>query len=282
MSTRKFPKSIPSTAIGELDFEVGFALENVQGITNDSELLCSICHALPRRPLELRCGHFFCHTCITQLIVVSNGARRRLLPSGHQKAACPICRKEFSVLDITDESNFQTTFLRLFNAIRVRCPFGCDYEGDPKTMDKHQRYSCPERPIRCPNYLCPVIGTATVVENGHYADCEYYRLFCPRCTLAVPHDELETHDCVKRQQQALNKFYQHFLSHGGKINPLCVPGKAGAPMYVISFHERDDFQDKVKDDGEESDMSDSDVTALENMLPLPDYDAAILDDLASQ
>lgn len=276
-ANRNFPKLLPTTVVGELDFEVGFPLDHVKNLTIGSDLLCGICRGVPRHPLELKCGHFFCRTCINQLMAVTNRAKRRKLLTFHEKADCPLCRKQFTAFDITDDRNFQSTLTRLFLSIRVLCPFDCGFESEPRRMDEHQVKQCPNRPIRCPNYLCPVMGTAKEVETEHFQTCQYYRLFCPRCQLAVRQDELETHDCLKRQQQALYKFHQHFLSHGGKINPLCVQGPAGKALLYIPWGERDEYEEKAKDEYLEIDMSDSDVSNLEDMLPLPIPEPSYLD-----
>ena len=257
--TRQFPPKVPNIHAGSLEFERGYPVQCVEDLTEDSLLLCGICHMLPRNPIELECcGHLFCFPCLNQLVSIKNAFKNTF--RHYQKANCPICRTEFSSLEYTRIAHLPSTLGRMYHSLEVNCPLQCGFKSDPIKMDEHQLYECNQRLIKCPNHKCDVVIIAQKLENVHFPKCSLYLVHCPQCKLPVSQSTLHSHNCMNRLKEALTDIYKYFHSHNKIIPPSIRIGQSAAPLYSITDVNRQKYLDVAKAEYHESDAEDEEDT----------------------
>ena len=251
---RQFPGRVPNVNVGSFDFESGYYLHRVEGISEDSQLICQVCNKVAKEPIEMEsCGHLFCMACIKTVLAVSNHNSKN--PHWTQRANCPICRHSFTVMDYHMIADRPSTIARLYNSLSVTCSMECGFKASPNKINKHEVFDCTIRPIRCPNYQCPVVRSADKLMTNHFPSCNLYRVYCPQCNLAVRQNMLKKHDCIAHLKDALKNFYQFFNSHCKIIPPLSRFGPGGEPLYDIQIENHLKYLDQYANEENLSDMS---------------------------
>ena len=143
------------------------------------DLRCPICLHVLTDPVQTRCGHRFCRTCIQRLLAGD---------SGGNSAVCPIDREP-----LPQENIFPDNAVRLqINRLRVRCPHykkGCGWVGDRSDRQTHLQ-SCTH------SYgSCKLCGERLALRHlsDHYEVCPRRPVQCDYCTATMPHCDLLEH-----------------------------------------------------------------------------------------
>ena len=198
----ELPPRLPHTCVNKDDFEMGFDEKYIEGGIKQNCFLCAVCQCFPRHPCFLEtCGHLYCEICIKKHFQFNKSLQPPFLTI--HSAACPVCKERFRLGDVTPNENFQQWALTVYKSIEVKCPQECGFKGNAFQVDDHQVYECPKRPIRCPNSSCTFVASAEVLESTHFAKCPFLRVFCGKCNLPVPANQLQSHDCIRLLQEAL-------------------------------------------------------------------------------
>ena len=273
---RQLPQRLPIVWAGTYDFEVGFAKEYAVGGKVPVQLLCSICNGIPRDPIELiACGHYMCRACVDHLI----GARSEMVCERNEitnEGNCPVCQKRFTSLSgIRPLSDFQPTLRSLYNEIRLRCPFGCGFEGNVKASDDHSVYECPERFIRCPNFNCFIALPSKNMARKHFNKCKKYRTYCSDCRLPISDTLNANHNCLDHYQKVVDDFYRFFRSRGRRIHPLLLKGEPNMPLFELQTMNRQRHGRDAQLEVDPGDMKDCDVVESKESLS----DLCILDEI---
>jgi hypothetical protein len=208
LSALSFPKRLQCTEIktNTTTFQKGFEEKYVQGGLQSSRFVCSICHGVPRFPWSIdRCEHIFCEDCLYRHY---DGATDFKKWYGANK--CPVCVNTYNQGTVKVFCRMDKETQALFQSIQIRCPFECGQLGSPLEIDEHQVYSCPNRTIVCPNLGCKQSGPAKDISEQHFPHCEKLRVYCYRCQLPVPVQVLNTHNCKRRQKDAVRSMFVCF------------------------------------------------------------------------
>lgn len=254
-----FPQRLSNNQMNKPEFESGFSEESLPGGFPSNHYMCSICHGLPRHPVSLdKCGHMFCELCIKEHFRTQ--ARQHSLFSGIKGAPCPNCKGEYTMMNVVGLDRFQSWPHMLFNAITVKCPYTCGFSGTAYMTDEHQVYTCPKRPIDCPNVGCAFQGPAKDVEENHFQTCEQMQIYCEKCRLPMLLKDKPKHDCYARQTAALDALYKRMISVGVVIPKSHRKGEgnvdwAGGKKRMARQRLFNTLPDE--DDGEEDDDDDA-------------------------
>lgn len=185
------------TQYGSTEFEVGFAPEALQLVTSDSnpesscKFICSICKGIPRYPTELRkCGHLFCSFCIHHTL-----RQRGNIGIATVSAACPMCKRQFTLGDICEIESSSRFLFRLYTELDIRCTHGCSHTCSPPAMLEHETWQCRRRRVRCPNSACNHESSDEDMER-HLETCQQRIVYCTGCRLPKRVSDV-THDCIR-------------------------------------------------------------------------------------
>ena len=252
-TTRQFPPMVPTVLAGTIEFESGYPFENVEGLNEHLDLICGVCHMLPKNPIETyRCSHIFCKACIQKATGVAN-------PNYTSNAICPMCRSSFQVISNILYRITNTALTNLYNSLVIKCSLCSLYKAGLKDLDHHEVFECPARPIQCPNTDCTVILPADELITTHFQTCKYYSKNCEKCHLPVRISEFNTHDCKHRLWDALYKFQMFFNKNRKEAPPLSKLGVGGTTHYHIHLINREGFLAKYKDEYIECKMIDDET-----------------------
>lgn len=211
ISIPKCPEQLVNVEVNKPEFETGFEEKYVVGGFLSNWYQCSICHGFPRRPATLiKCGHLFCETCLKALFETNTWMHAHAFENYDLTCFCPMCKKEFNRLDVYCFEAFQHWPKCLFLSISIQCPYECGFIGNAVVVDEHQVYHCKNRTVACPHLDCPVQLKAGEIEK-HYLECEFRRVFCKTCKLAVLASQERTHNCVEALQTALLSMTHYVL-----------------------------------------------------------------------
>ena len=254
-STREFPSNIPSALAGNLDFECGYPIENVEGLSDYSDIICGICHLLPRNPIEtFPCYHLFCKACIQQATGLVNIDQLR--------AKCPMCRSAIQTILPVFNRGRTSALTNIYNSLKIKCTQCWDYKAGIIELDHHEMFECPARPIKCPNPGCSVVLPAEQMISSHFQKCLYYSVYCLRCQLPVRVKQFPSHDCKQLLITALMKFYKFFDKHKKPIPYLSKNETLAKLAYNFPPIIRQRFLDSCKKDYIEEDLSASDMLMI--------------------
>ena len=222
-STRQFPNKVPTVLAGRGDFESGYSIDNVEGLSNYTYILCSLCKKVPRQPYELDiCGHLFCRSCLLKLEITNQ-----------QFGQCSVCDKEALCSTKLLSKKQPTALGRIFHSLLIKCKHGCGYKSGPMELEEHELFGCDLRPIKCPNPGCEVVLPAQHLITEHFQTCKCYHVFCKGCFLAVSISELHTHDCLQRIRDALNDYYAYFNMYRKRLPSFSTIGPPGTEFFDI-------------------------------------------------
>ena len=196
------PKRLPPNADNMEQFETGFDETLVKGGLEESVWMCSICRGLPRHPATIDgCGHLFCEGCIRQHYMMTKRPDPSFLTI--EDASCPNCKQKFHYGDLKTWDLVDAWSKMVYQTKEVSCPFKCGFVGSPFDADDHQFYTCPLRPIKCPNNGCSLVDKASHLESEHYPHCPFLRMYCSNCRLPVQRSQRGKHNCIGALQGAL-------------------------------------------------------------------------------
>ena len=196
-------RNMPNVSVGDLDYEQGFDEALLQNPDFADAFSCPICIGIPRHPIYLaKCQHFFCECCIQNHFNTS----ARIPPTSLLKSAeCPCCTAWFLRSEAIPFEQFNFAMKKVYHLVKVKCPYGCAFIGDPQEMDDHQSYVCENRIIKCPNPGCDEKMTYEILVRDHFLTCPKRMIFCKGCLLPVP-IQLETiHNCKERMVTAMKR-----------------------------------------------------------------------------
>ena len=268
---RIFPSSVPTVLAGTIEFESGHPFENVEGLDEHSDLICGVCHMLPRNPIEtIRCSHIFCKACIQK-------ATGHVNPN--YNGNCPLCRSPINVISNILHRISPTALTNIYNSLRIKCSLCYVHKAGLQDMDHHQMFQCLARPIQCPNKGCVVILPAGELIGSHYQTCKFYSRYCEKCHLPIRITEYNAHDCKQRLWDALYKFHKFFNSQRKEQPILTKFGAAGTSHYDIPLVNRDWFLVKYKEEGLDREMTDDstpvNIIQKGNVLQIEDHEPSL-------
>ena len=193
---------LPNVKMTDEDYDSGFDQSLIENWDLAGAFQCSICLCIPRHPIYLDgCCHWFCECCIEKHFRINEAMGN----DDEVGAQCPLCKsdKRYNVFYTVPFETLITPLQRLYRAIRVKCPYGCEMKGDPIEMDVHQTFDCVKRMVHCPNPKCNVIDTFEHLMSEHFQICPNRNIYCCLCNLPVPETERNSHSCVQRQAQTI-------------------------------------------------------------------------------
>lgn len=199
----KYPNDLPNIDVSKEEFESGFEEKYVVGGFPSNWYQCSICQGYPRRPVSLmKCGHLFCESCLKSLFDTSSWLHPHAIDNFDRTTFCPMCKKEFSILEVYVFDAFQQWPKCLYLSITIQCPYECGFSGNAIQVDDHQVFHCKKRTVACPHLDCTVQLKAEEMEK-HVFECDFRRIFCKICKLPVFATQEKMHNCLETLQSAL-------------------------------------------------------------------------------
>lgn len=174
-----------------------------------SSHLCTLCAHIPRHPMQLPCGHYFCHSCIMDHSSTDRNYQaakfkmRKFAGRLSIKPRCPKCYERYEIGELRDPEQFDKTTRDELMSMRIKCPGGCGFEGHAIQLNHHTKFACPRRIIRCPNHGCATRGPAAELEREHFTECCYHRHFCVKCRFPVFSNDNTPHDCFDEMERAI-------------------------------------------------------------------------------
>jgi len=200
MDSHILPADLPNTKLNDYNYEQGFDEQLLINSEFADCFSCPICHGIPRNPIELTlCGHFFCECCIDKQFTS--------LPYYHEDEYptinCAVCKTPFHQLHALPFERFHAPMKKAYHLVRLRCPSGCPFIGDPQEMDRHQSFQCDLREVRCPSIGCEVTMPFHQLRDEHVALCPKLMIYCDSCLLPVKREQLKEHNCKERMAAAI-------------------------------------------------------------------------------
>eukprot|EP01041_Mallomonas_annulata_P010707 gene10707-22356_t len=153
-------------------------------ITENNDLICSICMDVFKDPTQCPSGHLFCRTCIVEVLKKS--------------ASCPICRAVLTV-----ESLCANLFVKNFiSKMSIQCSTAilnennpiesnCQWKGTLAALEEHTK-SCEFVEIGCANNGCKIKIPRREMTT-HSTLCQYRRAICTYCEVTFQAFELQGH-----------------------------------------------------------------------------------------
>lgn len=153
------------------------------------DIVCSICHAVLLHPVETKCHHLFCQTCLNTAL--------------NSKPECPNCRGALFPADADQAARAPIPLLKhsnplafrsLFGTVKVHCPVskedGCPWQGEYTAMDDHVASSCSQTIVSCPDCRAEMRRKCL---SGHQQECVRRPVPCPLCTKVFPLAKISVH-----------------------------------------------------------------------------------------
>ncbi|KAM5329701.1 LOW QUALITY PROTEIN: RING finger protein 151 [Glossophaga mutica] len=153
----------------------------------DSNLLCSVCHGVLKKPVRLPCSHVFCKKCILRWLA--------------REKTCPCCRKEVKRKKMVHMNKLRKTIGRL----EVKCKnaeAGC-LVTCPLAHRKGHQNSCPFELMACPNEGC-IVRMPHEALAEHWQHCQHdTQQRCPLgCGATLDPAERVRHNCHLELREA--------------------------------------------------------------------------------
>jgi len=200
MESRILPADLPNCKLNDYNYEQGFD-EQLLIISEFADCFsCPICHGIPRNPMIIKkCGHFFCECCIEKQFEAANLQDI----DGRGVIQCAVCKWHFNEMSVLPFESFYTAMKKVYHLVRLRCPNGCPFIGDPQELDRHQSFQCDLREVRCPSIGCEVTMPFHQLRDEHVAVCPKLMIYCESCLLPVKREQLKEHNCKERMAAAI-------------------------------------------------------------------------------
>ena len=199
MDSRILPADLPNSNLNDYNYEQGFDEQLLVNSEYADCFSCPICHGIPRNPVIIKlCGHFFCECCLKKQFLPVN-----YVPDDPDMIQCAVCKGCFQQSHLIAFEDFYTPVKKAYHLVRLRCPNGCPFIGDPQEMDRHQSFQCDLREVRCPSIGCEVTMPFHQLRDEHVAVCPKLMIYCNSCLLPVKHEQRNQHNCKERMAAAI-------------------------------------------------------------------------------
>jgi len=200
MDSRILPADLPNTKLNDYNYEQGFDEQLLINSEYADCFSCPICHGIPRSPVIIKkCGHLFCECCIEKQF---EAAKLQDI-NGRVLIQCAVCKGHFNDMSVLPFESFFTAMKKAYHLVRLRCPSGCPFIGDPQEMDRHQSFQCDLREVRCPSKGCEVTMPFHQLRDEHVSVCTKLMIYCESCLLPVTREHLKKHNCKERMAAAI-------------------------------------------------------------------------------
>ena len=136
MDTRILPADLPNSKLNDYTYEQGFDEHLLVNSEFADCFSCPICHGIPRSPVIIKfCGHLFCEGCTQKQF---EAAKNEDEEEDSDVIQCAVCKGHFQPFHLLAFEYFYTAVKKAYHLVRLRCPNGCPFIGDPQEMDGHQ------------------------------------------------------------------------------------------------------------------------------------------------
>lgn len=187
-------------------------------VTNN-HMICPICLAICRDPIEVPCcHHWFCTFCF--LLYMRSTTTQYKLETRHLSGSpeslythlslqCPYCKVDFKFHSIQRLENLSNdTRLEYFEQ-KVKCPNKCGYKGSIGGMEIHQFHLCRRRKLFCPNFQCPERLMEAGKLRAHFLKCIYKRVHCLNCGYPMSVRKRRNHNCARALAGLIKNFQKN-------------------------------------------------------------------------
>ena len=200
MDSRILPTDLPNNELNDYSYQQGFDEQLLINSEYADCFSCPICHGIPRNPVIIKhCGHFFCECCVEKQQASVNADYHEI----QGWLQCAVCKKEFHPHDSLPFEKTITSFKKVYHLVRLRCPYGCNFIGDPQEMDRHQSFQCELREVNCPSVGCKMALPFHQLRDEHVAVCPKLMIYCQSCLLPVKREQVPQHNCKERMAIAI-------------------------------------------------------------------------------
>ncbi|XP_020607916.1 TNF receptor-associated factor 4-like [Orbicella faveolata] len=159
----------------------GYRLASLDKKTIDDKYFCSSCELLLREAMQTSCGHFYCQSCLANLIQ-------------DQVTVVMICLKDGKSLRPNEV--FADKFMRReILAIVVHCTFkddGCIWKGEVRHLENHTN-SCEFLKIPCVHPECGVLVKKADLTRHLESECLYRLEKCDLCQRKIVLSRMKNH-----------------------------------------------------------------------------------------
>jgi len=200
MDSRILPADLPNSKLNDYNYEQGFDEQLLINSEFADCFSCPICHGIPRNPVIIKhCGHLFCECCLEK----QASSDTPQFPDVPGWLKCAVCKLQFIPSTLIPFEHFHPPMKKAYHLVRLRCPSGCPFIGDPQEMDRHQSFQCDLREVRCPSIACEVHMPFHQLRDEHVALCPKLMIYCESCLLPVKREQLKEHNCKERMAAAI-------------------------------------------------------------------------------
>ena len=194
------PVGIPNSQVNKFPYEQGFDEKLLLNSEQADCYQCAICQGIPRHPVLLHpCMHFFCEACIERQAETGPPENFHKFPF----VVCAVCKKNSFIEQIIPLERSCPLIKKGYHLVKLNCPLGCGFIGDPLEMDEHETFDCELREVVCPSPGCGVKMTYKQMNDEHIQSCPKVLIHCNTCLLPVKRARLSSHNCVKRMAIAM-------------------------------------------------------------------------------
>ncbi|CAH3023646.1 unnamed protein product [Porites evermanni] len=151
----------------------GYHLANPDNAKIDAKYFCSYCQLLLREAMQTSCGHFYCQSCLGNLIQ-------------DQLSGVMVCLVDQKHLQKNEV--FPDNFMRreVF-ALVVFCTFmedGCKWKGEVRNLEAHTN-GCEFLKLPCVHPECGVLVKKADLPEHLENECLYRLVKCPLCHASI-------------------------------------------------------------------------------------------------
>ncbi|XP_046855642.1 TNF receptor-associated factor 6-B-like isoform X3 [Xenia sp. Carnegie-2017] len=142
----------------------------------DPKFFCTYCYLLLVNPMQTKCGHLFCQSCIDIIL-------------GSPDSKCPEDEEKLSRNEVFPDAFTK----RELNRIKLHCPSEkCQWFGIYEKLEGHYQV-CEHALINCIHKQCNIQLPRSLLGEHLQNDCEYRNVKCEYCGKDVPHASLKDH-----------------------------------------------------------------------------------------
>ncbi|XP_068689556.1 TNF receptor-associated factor 2-like isoform X2 [Montipora foliosa] len=158
----------------------GYKLASVDQTNIDQKYLCNFCGLLLKDAMQTGCGHFYCSSCVGNLLL-----------NGTSKMTCLQDQTEFSANEV-----FPDIFTRReVQAFVVHCTFmddGCKWKGEVKYFEAHTN-SCEYVKVTCVHPECGAMVKKASLPEHLEKECVFRLVTCELCHSQIILDRMMQH-----------------------------------------------------------------------------------------
>ena len=133
---------------------------------------------------------------------------------------CAVCKKNAFIEQMVPLERSCPVIKKGYHLVKLNCPLGCSFIGDPLEMDEDETFDCEMREVVCPSPGCGLKMPYKKMKEDHIQSCPKVMIHCNTCLFPVKRARLESHNCVKRMAIAMqgnsnsfsnSKFFSYIL-----------------------------------------------------------------------